>query len=284
MRYGYRFVGICLLSAAIVMPAAVRSGARPQNDQGRGRGHDDGGQDNRRAYDQSHRDWHDWDDREEGAYRRYLQENRRPYRSYFDVDFRTQSEYWAWRHGHPDQGVQLRFYDERGRDWHDWDDNENRAYRRFMEENRRPFVEFSVADRGLQLEYWNWRHTHPNIDDRDANRYHDDHDGDYHQWNADEDRAYRRWLAENHRPFIEFSIGGGDVQAQYWAWRHSHPDYRTFYDPVGRSSGGMGRQRRSRIPALPANERRRSYVDITVLNDRDQRDYWRWRHGHQDHR
>jgi len=283
MRYGYRLVGMCLLSAAIVMPAAIRSGARPQDDRGRDQRDDHGGQGNRRAYDQSHRDWHDWDDREESAYKRYLQENHRPYRSYFDVDFRTQSEYWAWRHSHPDQGVQLRFYDERGRDWHDWDDNENRAYRRFMEENHRPFVEFSVADRGLQLEYWNWRHSHPNIDDRDVNRYHDDHDGDYHQWNADEDRAYRRWLAENHRPFIEFSIGGGEVQAQYWAWRHTHPDYRTFYDPIGRVQVQWD-DNEDRAYRRYLEERHRSYVDITVLNGRDQQDYWRWRHGHPDHR
>jgi hypothetical protein len=283
MRDGYRFVGMCLLSAAIVMPAAVRSVARPQNDQGRGRGHDDRGQDNRRAYDPIHRDWHDWDDREEGAYRRYLEENRRPYRSFFDIDVRTQSEYWNWRHAHPEVGVQLRYYDERGRDWHDWDDNENRAYRRFLEENRRPFVEFSVADRGLQLEYWNWRHTHPNIDDRDAVRYRDDHDADYHHWNADEDRAYRRWLAENHRPFIEFSIGGGDLQAQYWAWRHTHPDYRTFYDPVGRIQV-LWDDNEDRAYRRYLGERRRAYVDITVLNNRDQRDYWRWRHGHPDRR
>ncbi len=101
--------------------------------------------------------------------------------------------------------MQLRFYDERGHDWHQWDDDEARAYRRFMEENHRPFVEFSVGGPALQLEYWNWRHTHPNIDDRDVNRYRDDHDNDYHQWNADEDRAYRRWLAENNRPFIVFN-------------------------------------------------------------------------------
>ncbi len=62
MRYGYRFVGVCLLSAAIVMPAAIRSAGRTQD-----RDHHNG--DERRAYDQSHRDWHDWDDREEGAYK-----------------------------------------------------------------------------------------------------------------------------------------------------------------------------------------------------------------------
>src|SRR5579863_3219500 len=104
MRYGYQFVGLCLLSAAIVMPAAIRSGARPQDRDHR----DDGRQDDRRAYDSVHRDWHDWDDREEGAYKRFLEERRRPYRSYFDVDVRTQADYWNWRHGHPDQAVQLR--------------------------------------------------------------------------------------------------------------------------------------------------------------------------------
>jgi hypothetical protein len=105
MRYRNRLVGVCLLSMAIVIPAASGRSARTQD-------RDHGGQDNRRAYDQSHRDWHDWDDREEGAYKRYLQENHRPYRSYFDADVRTQTDYWNWRHSHPEPGVQLRFYDE----------------------------------------------------------------------------------------------------------------------------------------------------------------------------
>lgn len=276
MRYGNRLVGVCLLSAAIIMPAAIRSAGRTQD-------RDHRGGDERRAYDQSHRDWHDWDDREEGAYKRYLLERHRPYRSYFDVDVRTQADYWNWRHGHPEPGVQLRFYDDRGHDWHQWDDNEDRAYRQYLNESHRPFVEFSVGGPQLQLDYWNWRHTHPNVDDRDVNRYHDDHDGDYHQWNADEDRAYRRWLDENHRPFISFSVGGGDVQAQYWAWRHTHPDYRTFYDPVGRVQVVWDDNEDRRYRRY-LEDHHRGYADISILGGPEQREYWSWRHSHPDHR
>lgn len=56
-----------------------------------------------------------------------------------------------------DRGV----YDRDHKDYHKWDDNENRAWRRWLAENHRKDHEFAKADRKQQQEYWKWRHEHP---------------------------------------------------------------------------------------------------------------------------
>jgi hypothetical protein len=56
-----------------------------------------------RIYDEPHRDYHRWDDREERAYRAYLTEQHREYREFKRLERRDQEEYWAWRHNHPDR-------------------------------------------------------------------------------------------------------------------------------------------------------------------------------------
>ena len=57
-------------------------------------------------------------------------------------------------------------------------------------------------------------------------RYYDRHHRDYHVWNSREDVAYRRWLEErrerNHREFYALRR---NEQAEYWEWRHRHPDH-----------------------------------------------------------
>ena len=55
-----------------------------------------------RVYDSHHRDYHNWDDREDRAYRRYLAERRWEYREYRRQSARRQRAYWQWRHSHPD--------------------------------------------------------------------------------------------------------------------------------------------------------------------------------------
>ena len=55
-----------------------------------------------RVYDRYHRDYHNWDDREDRAYRGYFVEQRRPYRVYRRLNRPEQRQYWVWRHGHPD--------------------------------------------------------------------------------------------------------------------------------------------------------------------------------------
>jgi len=66
-------------------------------------------------------------------------------------------------------GVQIRVYDRQHRDYHNWDENENRAWGQYLAENHREAHEYSRANRREQTRYWNWRHTHP--DDRGRRDY-----------------------------------------------------------------------------------------------------------------
>jgi hypothetical protein len=63
--------------------------------------------------------------------------------------------------GAQDAKVQVRVYDRQHKDYHNWDDNENRAWGTYLSENHRDSHEFSKANRKEQGEYWNWRHSHP---------------------------------------------------------------------------------------------------------------------------
>jgi hypothetical protein len=85
------YIGSLLLAGAIFAPTAVRSAALPQ----------EGIQ--VRVYDSHHRDYHNWDDREDHAYRGYLVEHHRSYRAYDRQRARDQRNYWKWRHEHPDR-------------------------------------------------------------------------------------------------------------------------------------------------------------------------------------
>jgi hypothetical protein len=61
----------------------------------------------------------------------------------------------------PQASVQVRVYDRDHKDYHNWDDNENRAYLQYHSENRNGPAEFSKASRKQQSDYWKWRHAHP---------------------------------------------------------------------------------------------------------------------------
>ncbi len=54
----------------------------------------------RRYYDSNHRDYHTWNDAEDQAYRRYLNENRHEYREFERMNKRDQLRYFKWRHEH----------------------------------------------------------------------------------------------------------------------------------------------------------------------------------------
>jgi hypothetical protein len=49
------------------------------------------------------KDYHVWNDREDGNYRRWSDERHyRTYRPFYKLKRKEQSEYWEWRHAHPD--------------------------------------------------------------------------------------------------------------------------------------------------------------------------------------
>jgi hypothetical protein len=60
--------------------------------------------------------------------------------------------------------------------------------------------------------------------DDHSKRYYDQDRKDYHEWNESEARAYRRWTDENHRKYRDWNKAKKSEQAEYWKWRHDHPD------------------------------------------------------------
>ena len=61
-------------------------------------------QENSRRYeDKAHNDAHEWNEHEDQAYRRYLQERHEKYHDFAKAKRREQEEYWNWRHAHPDE-------------------------------------------------------------------------------------------------------------------------------------------------------------------------------------
>jgi hypothetical protein len=87
-----RYISSLVLAAALAAPAVIMAGARPQ-----------GASVQIRIYDRNHRDYHNWDEREDRSYRRYLAEQRRSYREFHRQPNRVQKHYWNWRHSHPDR-------------------------------------------------------------------------------------------------------------------------------------------------------------------------------------
>jgi len=63
-----------------------------------------------------------------------------------------------------DDGVQIRVYDSHHKDYHNWDDHENRAWGVYLTNNHKKQREFKKASKREQNNYWNWRHSHPDHD------------------------------------------------------------------------------------------------------------------------
>lgn len=54
-----------------------------------------------------------------------------------------------------------RYYDRDGRDYHTWNNNEDRAYRAYLQEQHQDYREFRIVRRPQQQQYFRWRHEHP---------------------------------------------------------------------------------------------------------------------------
>lgn len=86
MHRAHRFMVSLLLASALAAPVVIMAAPAPQVAI------------QLRVYDRQHRDYHNWDDREDRAYRGYLVEHHQTYRVYNKQNRRTQDRYWAWRH------------------------------------------------------------------------------------------------------------------------------------------------------------------------------------------
>jgi hypothetical protein len=54
-----------------------------------------------------------------------------------------------------------RYYDRNGKDYHAWNNNEDRAYRSYLQEQHQDYRDFNRMKRPQQQQYFTWRHTHP---------------------------------------------------------------------------------------------------------------------------
>jgi hypothetical protein len=57
-----------------------------------------------------------------------------------------------------------RIRDRDHRDYHAWNDREDRAYRHYLAERRRAYRDFFGLNDREQREYWTWRHNHSRDD------------------------------------------------------------------------------------------------------------------------
>lgn len=89
MKMLYRYLTVFSLTAALAgsigaVPSAAAQRAKVQV----------------RVFDSSHKDYHNWDDKEDRTYRQYRQEQHKPYRPYAKTKRADQNQYWEWRHTH----------------------------------------------------------------------------------------------------------------------------------------------------------------------------------------
>jgi hypothetical protein len=57
-------------------------------------------------------------------------------------------------------GVSVRVYDKDHKDYHNWDDYENKQWGVYLSQNHKKYHEYSKSNTKEQSNYWNWRHGH----------------------------------------------------------------------------------------------------------------------------
>ena len=66
------------------------------------------------------------------------------------------------QHGYiPDQQHERRYYDRDHRDYHEWNEREERAWHRYWDERHRREIAWERAKERQRRAYWRWRHEHP---------------------------------------------------------------------------------------------------------------------------
>jgi hypothetical protein len=77
-----RFLSVLILSAVVMAPISVRA--------------------HEQSYFAAESDKHVWNQQEQRAWERFLEEKKIAYHDWSKASSREQKEYWAWRHDHPD--------------------------------------------------------------------------------------------------------------------------------------------------------------------------------------
>lgn len=96
MRRESQWIASLFVSVALLAPIGAMALPRAQDDHER---HEQEERE-RRVYDPYHKDYHNWDQREDELYRHWLEEKHRTYVEFEKIDHKRQEEYWKWRHQH----------------------------------------------------------------------------------------------------------------------------------------------------------------------------------------
>jgi hypothetical protein len=100
MKLQYRYLCSIVLTAALVTAPFVSANSKPQDDR---RQEDQSHSEvNKRVYDKEHKDYHNWDAKEDQSWRQYQSDQHKDYRDFSKANKKEQSQYWNWRHAHPD--------------------------------------------------------------------------------------------------------------------------------------------------------------------------------------
>jgi hypothetical protein len=90
MHRAHLSVASLFLAAALAAPLSMMAAPTPQASV------------QVRVYDRDHKDYHNWDDHENAQWGVFLSDNHRKSHEFTKANRKEQSQYWAWRHSHPD--------------------------------------------------------------------------------------------------------------------------------------------------------------------------------------
>lgn len=68
--------------------------------------------------------------------------------------------YAAPQEHHDDRG----YYDKHHKDYHQWNDHEDRAWHMYWEQRHHAYIDWSRASASQRQAYWDWRHNHSDMD------------------------------------------------------------------------------------------------------------------------
>jgi hypothetical protein len=91
MKRLHQHLGLFLLGVTLIAPVGIQA-----------KDHDDHNCPNNGYYDHGHKDCHSWDDHEGRAYQSWEESKHRTHREFSELKDKERSEYWKWRHAHPD--------------------------------------------------------------------------------------------------------------------------------------------------------------------------------------
>jgi hypothetical protein len=92
-----RFLNAALLSITLLSPLTLSTTALPAAEDRKAA----------RYHDAQHNDDHEWNAREDRAYRMWVKENHRKYRAFNKLKENDQQAYWGWRHEHSDAQLKI---------------------------------------------------------------------------------------------------------------------------------------------------------------------------------